>query len=128
MSFQLFPLLGLGEINNNLLVNQSTISEVDYSNLILPSEVDLSRSESDSLSTNLGSVFDDNLKSSLLNLSGSSHIDQNYMKVIILFEENVNKAKRIEIIKSRFEDYKIINNYDIISWFSYRIWRRSNYG
>ena len=108
MSFQLLPLLGLG-------VDQSNINKVDYSDLTLPNELDFSLPGSDSLSDNLKSVFDDNLKKSLLNLEKSSYSDQNYMKVILLFEEDVNQAKRIEIITSVFEDYKLISNYDLIS-------------
>jgi subtilisin family serine protease len=116
ISFQFFPLLGLGEINTNYsLPNQSKINKVGISNLVLPNEVDLSHSGSDSLSDNLISVFDDNLRNFLLNFEVSSQSDQNHLKVILLFEEDVNKAKRIEIINSMFEDYKIISNYDIIS-------------
>ncbi|MCK4285116.1 MAG: S8 family serine peptidase [Candidatus Lokiarchaeota archaeon] len=116
ISFQFFPLLGLGEINtNNFLTDQLNVTKLDYSNFVLPNEVDLSLSESESLSDNIKSVFDDNLRSSLLNLEGPSQGDQNYMKVIIHFEEGINKPKRIEIINSLFEDYKIISNYDIIS-------------
>ncbi|GAH45619.1 unnamed protein product, partial [marine sediment metagenome] len=106
----------MGELNtNNFLTDQSNVTRLDYSNFVLPSEVDFSLSGSDSLTDNIKSVFDDNLRSSLLNLEGPSQGDQNYMKVIILFEEGINKARRIEIINSLFEDYKIISNYDIIS-------------
>jgi subtilisin family serine protease len=104
ISFQFFPLLGLGEINTN--------NSPDF---VLPSDVGLSHSGSNSLSDNLRSVFDDNLKSSLLKFEMSSPSDQHYMKVILLFEEHVDKVNRIEIISSVFEDYRIISNYDIIS-------------
>ncbi|MHA1931927.1 MAG: S8 family serine peptidase [Promethearchaeota archaeon] len=116
ISFQLLPLLGLGEWNkNNSLVNQLDIEESDYLDYIAPREADLRQYKSNTLSNNLKSVIDENLRISLTNLDSSSHSDQNYMKLILLFEEDVNKAKRIEIIDSMFEDYKIINNYDIIA-------------
>ncbi|MHA1987182.1 MAG: S8 family serine peptidase [Promethearchaeota archaeon] len=116
ITFQFFPLLGLGEVYTKVpLASQSNITKVDYSNIILPNELELGRSESDSLSDNLKSVFDDSLRRSLLDYSVSSQSDQEYMKVILEFEKDITKATRIEIIDSLFEDYKIISNYNIIS-------------
>ncbi len=115
ISFQIFPLLGLGDKNTNyFLTNQSYINKVEMSNFNFPINADLSQAESDSMSEHFKSVFDDKLQSSLLNLTRSSPSNQNYLKIILLFKENVNKAKRIMIIDSIFEDYEIINNYDII--------------
>jgi subtilisin family serine protease len=96
-------------------VNRPNVNKVDYSNLVLPHEADLSRSGSNSPLNNRKSVFDENLRTSLLNLEEPSYSDHNYVKIILQFEEDVNKAKRIEIINSLFEDYKIISNYNIIS-------------
>ena len=116
ISFQFFPLLGLGEIfTKNPLVNQSNVTKVDYSNLILPSGVDLRQSGSDSLSTNLGSVFDDNLRKFLTNLSSKHQNDVKDVKIIVLFEEDIYPVLREEILNSVFNDFTIITHYDIIS-------------
>jgi len=112
ISFQLFPLLGLGEIHTNTLIgNQINANKADFSSIHLLDDTDLSQSNSGSLLNNIKAVFDDNLKKSLFNLELSS---QKNMKVILLFEEEVNKATRIEIISSIFKNYRIISNYDII--------------
>jgi len=116
MSLQFFPLLGLGEFNNkDLLVGQKNLDNADFSSFNLPSEADLSNPKSFSLTNTLKSVFDDKLRDSLLKLEEPFYNNQDYLKVILVFEEDVNKAKRFEIIDSTFEDYKIISNYDIIS-------------
>ncbi|MFX1455187.1 MAG: S8 family serine peptidase [Promethearchaeota archaeon] len=86
--FQLIPVLGLGE---NKTVYQS-----------------------DSLSNNLKSVFDDELRGSLLKLEKNSLIEGDYSRVIILFEDGISKEYRIELIESMFMDYVIIDNYDLI--------------
>ncbi|MHA2340176.1 MAG: hypothetical protein ACXACX_22985, partial [Candidatus Hodarchaeales archaeon] len=116
VSFQFFPLLGLGEISsNNFSLNQLDVNKVDGSSLTLPNGEVSIQHESNSLIDSLKSVFDDNLRNSLHKLDISSHNDQNYMKVIFLFEDDAKKVQRIEVIDSIFDDYQIIDNYDLIS-------------
>ncbi|MHA2087838.1 MAG: S8 family peptidase, partial [Promethearchaeota archaeon] len=88
---------------------------MDGSSLTLPNGEVSIQHESNSLIDSLKSVFDDNLRNSLHKLDISSHNDQNYMKVIFLFEDDAKKVQRIEVIDSIFDDYQIIDNYDLIS-------------
>ena len=61
------------------------------------------------------SIYDDKLNDFLFNLTLTQQENPDEIKIIIEFDEDVNKRERIELIDFVFEDYEIISNYDIIS-------------
>ncbi|UCC21136.1 MAG: S8 family serine peptidase, partial [Promethearchaeota archaeon] len=81
----------------------SIMSQSSLSNLLIEedSELKLSKFEKEL------SIFLDNLS-----LSYIENLD--YVKIIILFKDSVQKVERIEILESILDDYEIISNYDII--------------
>ncbi|MFW9822805.1 MAG: S8 family serine peptidase [Candidatus Thorarchaeota archaeon] len=88
ISFQLFPIIGLGD--------KKTVYQSDF------------------LSNNLNSVFDNELRESLLKLGENSLIEEDNSKIILLFEDGISKEFRNELIQSVFQEYVIIDNYDLI--------------
>ncbi|MHA1671184.1 MAG: S8 family serine peptidase [Promethearchaeota archaeon] len=58
------------------------------------------------------SIFDTDLRQLL---SDCSTLKPQKVKIIIIFEENIEKDHRIDIINSVFEEFEILGNYDIIS-------------
>ena len=63
---------------------------------------------------NPNGLFDNKLTQILTN---NTYIDQHYsqnIKVIVLFEDYITKSERITLINSFLDDYKVINNYNII--------------
>ncbi|MHA1624339.1 MAG: hypothetical protein ACTSWH_04340, partial [Promethearchaeota archaeon] len=58
------------------------------------------------------SIFDTDLRQLLSNISNSK---SQKVKIIVIFKEDIDKDHRINIIKSVFEEYEILGNYDIIS-------------
>ena len=60
------------------------------------------------------SIFDADLRQIL---SNSSNSNSQKVKIIMMFEENIEKDQRINIINSVFEreEFEILGNYDIIS-------------
>ncbi|MFO7794566.1 MAG: S8 family serine peptidase [Promethearchaeati archaeon] len=68
-----------------------------------------------SLILNKNSLFGTELKDYLNSLDINKITEDNKIKLIFQFEEGVSKNQRINIIDSLFENYKIINNLDIVS-------------
>ena len=68
-------------------------------------------SDSMLLSNEQDSIFGDLLINSFNSYQAS---DNNEMKIIMLFTEGTSKSERINLIDSILDEYKIIDNYDII--------------
>ena len=106
------PFLGTGVLSN---ANGSDLSEFklksDYlSNLT--SDQGNSENPDSLLSINKqDSIFGDLLIKSFESIQDSEDTD---VKIIMLFEEGTSKSERIEVIDSILDEYKIIDNYDII--------------
>jgi len=60
------------------------------------------------------SIYGVYLREELTKLKCSNYDSTARIKIIIMFPENISKEQRISIIDSLFNDYEIINNYNII--------------
>jgi hypothetical protein len=95
-------------------LNQES-STLDYIKSELPQNLKPNDMISERVLNKDFSIFDENLKQELRLLPLDTQIKAKDQKVIMLFEENVTPEQRELIIKSTFEDFQIISNYDIIS-------------
>ncbi|MHA2129650.1 MAG: S8 family peptidase, partial [Promethearchaeota archaeon] len=115
-SFITFSIFGFGFIGNNYedlnlkpesnnfnQLSSSIREQVNSNNQYLDSQID-----------NENSVFNYLLKETLLDLYSIHQNAPKKVKIIILFKDQINKEKRIDIISSAFQDYNIITNYEII--------------
>lgn len=115
-AIQLPVSLGLSAINNyNSSSSQGNAMNTDFLTSNLSDRLPSSDTVSGSSLGNELSIFDDNLRQFLTNLSSRPQNDVKDVKIIILFEDNVYPLQREEIIKSVFNDFTIITHYDIIS-------------
>jgi len=116
ISFQFIPLLGLGAFSDNILSsNQENGVDPKLINSKIPTQNDLGKIPSDSIPINELTVFDDDLRQFLSDLLLNQQTNSRDLRVILLFEENISKEKRIQIINSVFDDYQILGNYEVIS-------------
>ncbi|MFX0057605.1 MAG: S8 family serine peptidase [Candidatus Heimdallarchaeota archaeon] len=67
----------------------------------------------------LRQIYDQSLYDFLDSLSPSEQIQKKKVEVIALFSRDVSKDERLNIINSIFEDYKILNNYNVIPGISF---------
>ncbi|MHA2472275.1 MAG: S8 family peptidase, partial [Promethearchaeota archaeon] len=111
-AFQLIPLLGGS--NNSYPLQQripieSGISSLDFSNSIHQNKAETS------IAVNNGkSIFDTTLKSVMEEFRQYSQEHPKKIKTLFLFEESVSKSRRLNILSSIFDEYKILANYEII--------------
>jgi len=115
VSYFIVPFIG------NLLFNNNNENDLgDTINLdSLPSSL-MEQTTSNDFSTEINtafktSKFDDSLKNYLLNHTINRIYAPENIKIVVLFEDTIDKETRIKILDSIFEDYKVISNYDIIS-------------
>jgi hypothetical protein len=59
-------------------------------------------------------LFDDLLIKELNFIESSQQCDVTLIKIIIIFKNEISKSERIKLIDSVFDEYEIINNYNII--------------
>ncbi|MFW9876338.1 MAG: S8 family serine peptidase [Candidatus Thorarchaeota archaeon] len=113
----LLPLsFGLSATDNyNAIPNQVDTINPDFLNPYISDSIHSTDTISGSTLVDDESIFDNNLRHFLTNLSLYSQNDMKDLKIIVLFEEDVSAVLREEIIKSAFNDYTIITHYDIIS-------------
>ncbi|MFX0080900.1 MAG: S8 family serine peptidase [Candidatus Hodarchaeota archaeon] len=116
VAIQLPVSLRLGAINNyNNFSGQVNGLNTDFLTSNPSDGLQSDNTGSATTSNNDVSIFDDNLKLFLTNISLNSQNHVQDIKVVILFEEEVYPVLREEIIKSVFNDFTIISHYDIIS-------------
>lgn len=112
----LIPLIAYsGRFNEKLTSSQNFDSTLDISNLSSSEFLKLVSTKSNLQKTDLNSVYDDTLKLFLDSYISSDSSVSEKVKIIILFDEFTTKEHRLKIISSLFEDYQIINNYNVIS-------------
>ncbi len=58
--------------------------------------------------------FDFSLTEYLNNIKLAGSAENDYIKVIILFSEDIEKARRNQVLAEQFPSFKILDNYDII--------------
>ena len=113
----LIPIMASGSSNKSNLENY----EKFYISPELQSILAPLYPSSDSLNPDLNNFndnFDDNsiFDTDLSQLiSNKSNIKSQKVKIIMIFNENIEKDDRINIINSVFEEFEILANYDIIS-------------
>jgi hypothetical protein len=109
------PVLGIGilrNINHNNLQNL----ELDFSGLSYISSDQANNEDYDSILpyNKQNALFDDLLIKELNFLESSQQHDATLIKIVILFKDGISKSERIELIDSVFDEFEIINNYNII--------------
>jgi len=108
-------LLGLSANDNySTIPSQGDAINMDFLSPNLSDNLQSSDTVSSSTLGNEMSIFDDNLRKFLTNLSFYSQNDVKNVKIIVLFEEDVHPLLREEILTSVFNDFTIITHYDII--------------
>ena len=121
-SYFVLPFLGQGfknHFNNNL--NQK--ETLDLKNVFFPLNKPKSSYNYNPI-TGSGikpSIFDKLLNEYLSNITLFEKTNLQDIKAIILFENEISKQERINIIDSVFKDYKILSNFDIIPGTSLQI-------
>ncbi len=100
-------------IKNNFFDNRSQF-ELNNADILNNNTVNL-----DSKSSNLKGIdgsqkFDNSLREIIKSGANLSRSDLKRVKVIILFDSDISKEKRVKIIESLFNDWDIIYNYNII--------------
>jgi len=109
------PVLGIGTVRN---INHNNIQklELDFSGLSYTSSDQANNERYDSILpfNKQNSLFDDLLIKELNFIKSSQQSDATLIKIIILFKKGISKSGRIKLIDSVFDEYKIINNYNII--------------
>ncbi|KKM62560.1 hypothetical protein LCGC14_1520490, partial [marine sediment metagenome] len=115
ISIQLISVLGFGVFENkDLTKNPINISNMEFLSFNPSKDIFSNDIGTGSIPKNKESVFDDSISNLLKTLPKFSNNNQKRIKIILLFEESTSKAKRLEIVSSLFENYNIINNYDLI--------------
>ncbi|MFX1374869.1 MAG: S8 family serine peptidase, partial [Promethearchaeota archaeon] len=116
VAIQLPVSLGLS-VKDNYKGIPTHVNEInaDFLSSVLSNNLASGEYNTDSTQNNEMSIFDENLRLYLMQLTLNTQIRVEDSKLIVLFEENVNPIKRELIINSLFEDYTIITHYDIIS-------------
>ena len=109
------PVLGIGilrNINHNNLQNL----ELDFSGLSYFSSDQVINEKYDSIFpfNTQNALFDDLLIKELNFIESSQQHDTALIKIIILFKDGISKSERIKLIDSVFDEFEIINNYNII--------------
>ena len=116
VAIQVPVLLGLSATDNySTTSSQGDAINMDFLSPNLSDSLQSSDILSDSTLGNEMSIFDDNLKNFLTNLSSKPQNDVKDVKIIVLFEEDIYPVLREEILNSVFNDFSIITHYDIIS-------------
>jgi len=109
------PVLGTGTVRN---INHNNLQELelDFSGLSYTSSDQANDEKADSLLpfNKQYTLFDDLLIKELNFIESSQPHDTTFIKIIILFKDGISKSERIELIDSVFDEYEIINNYNII--------------
>jgi hypothetical protein len=109
------PVLGIGTVRN---INRNNIQklELDFSGLSYTSSDQANKEKYYSILPNnkQNVLFDDLLIKELNFIESSQQSDATLIKIIILFKEGISKSGRIKLIDSVFDEYEIINNYNII--------------
>ncbi|MFX1601427.1 MAG: S8 family serine peptidase, partial [Promethearchaeota archaeon] len=115
ISYFVIPIMGiqLNYANTNVQVQQKPI-KVDSLPISLTSQSSTNDLNSEGLSAYISSKFDNELNEFLTNLTIFQKENPRSIKVVVLFENSVSKEGRIEILDSVFDEYKLVNNYDII--------------
>ena len=109
------PILGIGFIYNSFSdLNQESISNFDLLSSSLKNQLQTKEQDLELQLDNSNSKFDEILKEYLFNLTITNQNNPKDTKVIVLFESEINKAKRTDILDSIFDDYVLLANYDII--------------
>ena len=109
------PVLGIGTVRN---INRNNIQklELDFSGLTYSSSYQANKEKFYSILPNnkQNALFDDLLIKELNFIESSQQSDATLIKIIILFKDGISKSERIKLIDSVFDEYEIINNYNII--------------
>jgi subtilisin family serine protease len=122
ISLFLVPLFALNSIR--VTNTKSNKNEIITINQLSPLFSNNNKNYNEYLNTRLtgtGSILDVQLKEFLLNTSSLDESNISDLKVIVLFEAITSKKERVGIIKSIFEEYDILANYDIIPGLYLRI-------
>ena len=120
LTFILYNLLGLPFIvySYNLNANNNLSSPIKLDTDVLSQISSLGQNvfftESNSDLNRENDIFGPLLNDFLLNYSVQSPSTEEKVNVIILFEDGVLRSERINIIDNIFNNYEIINNYNII--------------
>jgi len=116
VAIQVPVLLGLSANDNySITPNQGDAINMDFLSPNLSDSLQSSDTVSGSTLGNEMSIFDDNLRQFLTNLSSKPQNDVKDVKIIVLFEEDIYPILREELLNSVFNDFTIITHYDIIS-------------
>ena len=94
--------------DNDLSINSNLVS--DLSSLLTNNDINGANVKFQSQN----GLFDDKLSQFLLN---KTYVENHYsqkIKVIILFDNNIEKSERLAIINSFLNDYTLLDNYNII--------------
>lgn len=109
------PVLGIGIVRN---INHNNLQklELDFSGLTYTSSDQATNEKYNSILpfNKQNALFDDLLIKELNFIESSQQHDETLIKIIILFKDGISKSERIELIDSIFDEYEIINNYNII--------------
>ncbi|MCK4686706.1 MAG: S8 family serine peptidase, partial [Candidatus Lokiarchaeota archaeon] len=116
IGFQFFPLIGLGYYGyESPNLNQIDDFDLRSSPSSQLRDNDLENFNSESYINDGFSIFDNSLKNFLQNFYLQKQNSPIKVKIIIHFDDKISKDERLEIIDSIFNNYEIINNYNIIS-------------
>ncbi len=109
------PVLGIGTVRN---INHNNLQklELDFSGLLYTSSDQANNERYDSILpfNKENALFDDLLIKELNFIQSSQQRDKTLIKIIILFKDEISKSERIELIDSVFDEFEIINNYNVI--------------
>ncbi|MFW9971220.1 MAG: S8 family serine peptidase [Candidatus Odinarchaeota archaeon] len=115
ISYFLIPLTGIQlNYSNNSFQTEKYINNLGSLHSSLISESNNNKTNLNQYTKTKYSKFDSSLDEYLTNLTLNQSENKELLQIIILFENSINKEGRIDILKSIFNNYIIVRNYDII--------------